>query len=287
MSKRSIDYTTKNDTDKIKVWRKKGIISEDIKGMNNISKNLKKIEKNMLKEYKNKGTIRNNYALLSKLARLYGNKKQHEYFKEKLSEYNNNIVKEKKNNIKDELYLERQEIKEKLDELHDKRLDNLSNNYRYLLLSLYYYQPPLRNDFIDMIIKKSNSLNNKNINDNKNNYYIQNKGYFIINSDKISSRVGNLHVKVNDKLNNIINESLDKFPRKYLLTNIRDIKKKMYKSAPLDIFKSIFKKPYTIKHFRQSYINHFYKNKSMNEKEEIAKNMRHSVNTAEVFYRKI
>ena len=61
----------------------------------------------------------------------------------------------------------------------------------------------------------------------------------------------------------------------------------MYKSAPLDIFKSIFKKPYTIKHFRQSYINHFYKNKSMNEKEEIAKNMRHSVNTAEVFYRKI
>jgi hypothetical protein len=290
--KRTIDYTTKHDTDKITVWRKKGIIPEDIKGMKNILKNLKKIEKNILKTYKNEGTIRNNYALLSKLARLYGDDRQHKYFKQQLSEYNSNIFKEKKNNKQDKLILKRSEIKEKLDELYDKRLDNLSKNYRYLLLSLYYYQPPLRNDFVDMeIIKnKLTNLDTKKINNKKDNFLVK-KGddmYFIINADKISSRVGGKHIKVNNTLKKIINESIEAFPRDYLLTNIRDVKKKMYTTAPLDIFKSIFKKPYSIKHFRQSYINDFYDGKkTMNQKEKLAENMRHSVNTAMIFYHKV
>ena len=97
----------------------------------------------------------------------------------------------------------------------------------YLLLSLYTYQPPLRMDYNDMAIVKTVPKNKKL------NYIWDNNGKYkiIIRNDKVIKSHGPLILDLNDTLNNIINDSLNSFPRDYILSTQNDGSKPLNKQG--------------------------------------------------------
>ncbi len=91
-------------------------------------------------------------------------------------------------------------------------------------------------------------------------------------------------------LNSIIDDSLIHFPRKYILSLIRDGNKPIGKQLFERLLTSCFTdKHVTLDSLRSAYITDKYNSKqfTMRQKEELAKKMRHSVNVASQIYHKI
>ena len=179
-----------------------------------------------------------------------------------------------------------------------KTITNLKEHNEYLLLSLLILQPPLRTNFYSSAILTNT---NKTKPDDKNNYLLlktvmgKNKGFYIVNSDKVSNTKKykmdpskNIIEIENPQLIEILNYSMQRFPRKYLFENekggkisedtLRAILRRVTKlnSINFDIMRSIFiSEKYRTTH------------KSVNQREKLAEQMRHSTTIASRAYFKI
>ena len=173
-------------------------------------------------------------------------------------------------------------------------IKTLTSHLQYILLSLLIYQPPVRTDFY----VTASFIKSKKDNDNIHNFIkIDRKGslkiFYIINKDKVTSTTTynmnkNLSkIEIKDKdLCKLIYDSYKRFPRKYLF----EINEKQI-SPPT--FLNWLRKITNVDNInndimRSSYINWFYSTeRNMNEKEELAHQMRHSIETAQRNYLKI
>lgn len=147
-----------------------------------------------------------------------------------------------------------------------------------LLLSMYTYLPPLRNDFNCIYLYKSKPKEFKHENYIK----LYDIPVLILNEYKTVKKNDILTKELPTDLINEINESLKIQPREWLFT---DREGKPYVVNSFNkwanrTFKKLFGKPLTISLIRHSYINSLDFNKlTVIEKENIAKDMAHTVNT--------
>ena len=180
----------------------------------------------------------------------------------------------------------KQEIETEKNELKKYTIEN-----RYLLLCMLTMQPPLRTNFYESckIIKSS-----KDINETDNLLLLSKKGIkltamYIINNDKVTERQQKFKLKENkeiiienEELIKILHDDYENRPRLYLFET-HD--KKPYKN----INETLLHKPLKINFdiCRSSYITNFYKiHPYKKERSELARQMRHDMDTAYTKYNK-
>ena len=163
----------------------------------------------------------------------------------------------------------------------------------YLLLNLLVYQPPLRTSYYTTAeIHKSGGYD-----ENKNYLFFKNtpnkkRCLYFVGKDKVSnaknfSSIESKTIEIEDtKLIELLNKSIEEKPRTYLLElNGKKISDKTLNKLLQEITKL---KGITLNMLRASYITYFYNsNPTMNDKKELAKKMRHSVQAGETFYFKL
>lgn len=179
----------------------------------------------------------------------------------------------------------------------DKFGPTIISHYQYLLLACMILQPPLRTDFY----RSATLLKKLTDDDGKNNYvYINKQGgknhvMFIVNKDKATNyrvykkdkNLSKIEIK-NQKLADLIAESFEKYPRKYLFEN-PTIQDKFNPQTILKYLRNITGlSAINDQMMRSIYITHFYsKNPTYGQKQELAHQMRHSVDVASMNYQKI
>lgn len=205
-----------------------------------------------------------------------------------------------------ELYMKR-ELCQGLDENEKKnyiiyedlliKLQSLINTYNkertykniisLLVLALYTLQPPLRNDYNDLIyITKDNQETDKT-----KNYILKSNSiyYIILNKDKVIKKYGRGEIPITNKiLINILDLYMDEYAttNKYLFENKNG---KPYTKRQIQyIINGYFKneqKTLNIYNLRSAYITNFYKlNQDIHSRVILGEQMRHSKNTAELIY---
>lgn len=179
----------------------------------------------------------------------------------------------------------------------DKFGPTIKSHYQYLLLACMIWNPPLRTDFY----RSATLLKKLTDDDGKHNYvYINKRGgknhvTFIVNKDKatnyrIYKKDKNLSkIEIQDqRLADLIAESYEKYPRKYLFEN-PEIKDKFNPQTILKYLRNITGlEAINDQMMRSIYITHFYsKNPTYGQKQTLANQMRHSVDVASMNYAKI
>lgn len=179
----------------------------------------------------------------------------------------------------------------------NKKLMNLINEYnanpslksiiKVLVLALYVLQPPIRNDYANIILINDE----KDETDKTRNYLLKSKDiyYIILNNDKVTSKHGRAEIPITNKLLlYILNLYLDRYAKnnKYLFENKN---KTPYTKKQIQyIINKFFKdegKTLNIYNLRSAYITNFYKNNlDLHSRNILADYMRHSKNTAELVY---
>ena len=255
-----------------------------------VHKNHKKINNHIMNSPYAIGTKRNYINLLGVILRELGYDKLYDGYNRLTSELNKQHDKQEKKQCmtdKEKInFVSHGEIKNKIDELDQYKNNSKIDNYKHLALSLYWYQPPIRNNYPDMIVAKGNPNNyisNGDMDQNEltkfmNNYYI------VINDDKVSNTYGSAVIDIVDnELTKILNNSFNKYPRTYVFEGIEPLN--FRKSFLPSLFDN---KNVSIDILRSSYITWFYgSNHSLADKEQLAYNMRHSKAVAELAYCKI
>ena len=169
-----------------------------------------------------------------------------------------------------------------------------TDHYKYLLLNMLVFQPPLRTSFYNSakVIKTISE------NDNINNFILINKRgklkvSYIINNDKAKNyRLYSINKNLSkidladEKLELLINNSFIQYPRKYLF---EVNKKPVSQETILNWLRCITMVPgINIDIMRSSYITNFYsENLNFNSREKLSKIMRHSVQVQSKNYYKI
>lgn len=172
--------------------------------------------------------------------------------------------------------------RQQLKRLFKKDYNNDNVNQQFLILCLYTMIPPLRNDYnnveiVDKIIDKENNYIIK----------IDDAYHFYLNKDKMNYKKGQQIFIFPDKLNRVIDMSLDKFDRKYLLCN--HFGNPLTKNNIAGILRRLYEdKNLSIVNLRSAKINHFYcLKKTTRQREKLANDMRHTYLTALRNYNKI
>jgi len=172
------------------------------------------------------------------------------------------------------------ELNKLLDDLkiiYEKDKTNNRANLAHLALALYVRQPPNRNIYSKMLFKRSTSCSNWVDLENK---------QIVINRDKISKHIGGARITLTPEIYDIIIDSLESYPREYILAKHNNPDKPLEYKALYNILKKIDKQ-LNIDSLRSSYITEFYKtNPTINQKNELATIMRHNRATQETFYNK-
>jgi hypothetical protein len=165
------------------------------------------------------------------------------------------------------------EIVKKRDELSKQE----NGSRRHLLLSMYTYIPPLRQDFNEVRIYRRSPK------EDKGNYIVLNtrQQRMVMNEDKTQVSYGRYEVVLPKVLVKVINASLKETPREYLFT---DLEGKAYIANSFTKFsnktlKDLFDNEHiSVSLLRSSYISAQDFNKlTEGDKEVLAKQMRHSV----------
>jgi len=234
---------------------------------------------------------------VAKYLKLFGNKKYADLYSKKGHEYMEKNIKHENQNKQDEKEIENyrnhQYFENILNNINYDEIKSIKSHYEYLLLSLLVLQPPIRTSFYTT----AKFLRKKDDNDNNNNYvWITKRGiikcYYIINNDKVKNtreysnkNLSKIEIE-NKNLCNLIYDSFIKFPRKYLFEHNE---KPISQNTILNYLRNITnvdKINFDI--MRSSYINYFYeKNRSMDEKQKLSNQMRHSVITQQRNYLKV
>lgn len=200
-----------------------------------------------------------------------------------------NIIRGKSDNLQSKKERENYMTYDELSGLMSKyeRYNTVDDMKAYLLLASIVYQPPIR----PAVYATSRIIHDESELNDTDNFIVmkQRSGYFYINNDKISKHTDDKIIKLSKDYHKVIKESLEYFPREYLFEyKTNDVHKKaMYL---LNKLQTITKNNYTFFMARQSYINHFYDsnpNASLNEKKVLARMMRHSYDTAMIYYKKV
>ena len=164
------------------------------------------------------------------------------------------------------------------DQIIKKRDELESGSKEKLILSMYTYLPPLRSDFNEVYLYKE-----KPVKSNYSNYiYFGQTPMLILNEYKTVRKNDVFQKELPNELYQEIEKSLKKEPRDWLFMD-RDgkpYKENSYNRWVNRTLKKLFNKPLTISLIRHSYINSLDFNKlTVIEKENIAKDMAHTVNT--------
>ena len=148
---------------------------------------------------------------------------------------------------------------------------------------MYTMQPPIRMKYKTMQIvnvlpknKKENYLLRKN-----------NRYFVVIRDDKVIKSHGSDQFELSNDLNNVIHESLEVFPRKYILSTQRDGDRPIGKQGFESLLRQCFSpQRVTVDILRSAYIPNFYSDArhSLKEKDELARLMKYSSKTAEREY---
>ena len=175
------------------------------------------------------------------------------------------------------------------------KINSLLEHNKYLILMLLVKQPPVRTNFYitaQFVTKPSD------IKDNQNYIYLKTiagkqKAFYIINKDKVSST---RTYKNNDELTyiDVTDESLtqllyDSYAKYQRVNLFESNKKQITDKTLLRYLRDITKvSGITIDIMRSSYITHFYEqNRTYKSRDVLAKQMRHSQQTATRNYNKV
>lgn len=162
---------------------------------------------------------------------------------------------------------------------------------KLLIVGLNTYQPPLRRNINDMVITKtiqnlSKRQNYLFVNENDNT-----KTRYIINNDKVSSKVNSKkfnELQLGQTARDIVLETLKNVPRKYLITQITNKDKPMSKQSYSKQIQEIFKEhgcSVSQNSLRKSYVSNLWsQNPTEKKKLETARLMRTSVNMLNEVY---
>ena len=231
---------------------------------------------------------------------LYNNgfKKDGEQYSNKGKQYSKKIADNTEENKLDEKeeqnFREHQYFIDLINNIDESKINNQSDDQKYLLLNLLVKQPPVRTSFYNT----AKFITKLKDNDNKNNFiHIDRRGKtkatIIINKDKASNyKEYNLNkdlskIKIiEDDLATLLYNSLTKYPPTYLFEYNN---KSISENTLLKWLRSITKiDKVNINMMRSSYITHYYENNpSYRLKNKLSKQMRHSVNTASKNYNKV
>ena len=175
-----------------------------------------------------------------------------------------------------------------------KLISDYNKHLEYLLLSLLIYQPPVRTSFYT----SCKIIRSKKDNDKINNFLLiskrgKDKAKYIINKDKATNyktfnmdkELSKINIE-NEKLVQLLHYSYEKFNRTYLFekNNI-----KMSDQQLLSMLRKITNiDKININMMRSIFVTqHYKKNINYNSKIELANKMRHSAETAAIYYNKI
>jgi BMFP domain-containing protein YqiC len=240
-------------------------------------------------------TIRANLNTLCQIFKKLKLDNMYDIYIKKVDTFVKKIQKDNENNplTGDHLdnFVEWSNILLKRDQLKKRYLKDKTNNYNnlsYVAYCLMTYQPPIRSEYCDMKIIHKSKDNNKS-----DNFYLitEKRNTVIINTDKVSSHIGSVKNIINsDDLKSIIKDSLEQYPRKYILSVVSNgelpMKYSSYYELLLEPFKNENKKV-SVDIFRKSFLTKFYSKVQQPKLEkQIAKKMRHSADTARSYYRK-
>lgn len=159
-------------------------------------------------------------------------------------------------------------------------------NIIHLILSLYSYIPPIRLEYSDMKIISDD----KNIDETKNYIMKSDSRYIVIlNNDKVTKTYGKIRYDITGELKTIINRSLENYPRDYLLTIPNNSTIPLNRQINYYLKEAFSPLNVGIQMIRSAYITHMYAENKMNisEKKKLALQMRHSKDTADLYYNKI
>lgn len=174
-----------------------------------------------------------------------------------------------------------------LKEVYDKLKSNYTKNNRafqdYLILSLYYLNPPRRNK--DYSLLKVVTVYNDKL-PNEYNYYDMKNKKFIFNNYKTAKKYNKQEIDVNEELSNIINEYIKELKIKnndYLLYNLMSNEPLLSTNAITLILNRIFNKKIGSSMLRKLYLSNRYSDKAKELIDDV-KNMGTSVATAQNNY---
>lgn len=238
------------------------------------------------------------FFTVGKYLKLFGNEKYGKMYSDKGYEYlvrNRDLEHENKQDDKEiENYRQRDFFINILEKTDTNDIQTQVGHFKYLLLSLLVYQPPLRTSFYI----SSKFMRKKNDNNKTDNYvWITKRGsvkvVFIVNEDKVKNTKkynSNMYLSYidveNAGLSKLINASFEKYPREFLFELNG---KPITQATLLSWLRDITGVPkINIDMMRSSYINYFYStSRNMKEKEVLSRQMRHSVITAQSNYLKV
>jgi hypothetical protein len=287
---------SKNHQDKIRTWLNnvpglKGSLDD----LDWVNKHHKKIYNYIKDTYTKKNSLKSHISTLGQVVKLLGNEKAYNEYSAESTAIQKQVSKQNKeqqtdpdrlNNFVcfDDIVKRRDEFGKRFEEAPNDNKLNLS----HLLLSLYTYQPPLRQDWKDVLITEKKPP----VNTDQNYLWKQKNGKYtlFLNHDKVTHAYGKAQFDLPDELNKIIDKSLERFPRKYVLSLIRNGEKPAGKQNFERLLTELFApRRVSIDLLRSAYIIDKYNDKKMSlaQKEELAKKMRHSASTAEANYNKV
>ena len=287
---------SKNHQDKVKTWLNNVPgIKGSLNNLNWVNKHHKKIYNYINDTYTKKNSLKSHISTLGQVVKLLGNEHAYNKYSAESTAIQHQVSKQNKEQQIDperlnnfvcfrDIVKRRDEFKKRFEEAPNDNKLNLS----HLLLSLYTYQPPLRQDWKDVLITEKKPP----VNTDQNYLWKQKNGKYILflNHDKVTHAYGKAQLELPAELNRIIDISLEMFPRKYVLSLIKNGEKPAGKQNFERLLNEAFApRKVSIDLLRSAYIIEKYKNKKMSlaQKEELAKKMRHSTSTAEENYNKI
>ena len=260
---------------------------DDSKLISTVIKNYDRILQ-VIETFTNLSTLRKNLYSLSKFCKLAGEEEKYHALSSRYIQLGKEI---REKNLLQERTPRQEEKQISFEEMiklrefyHKDRLRSLKDNYAYLIMSLVTLEPPKRLEIACMKINAEprsalyNSIWKKN-----------DRWVMKIDHDKVCKLQffkDNNELELSKELSDIIDESLDYFPRTYLLNDSLDCP--MRTSNLMYSIKRITPNGSTNNDFRSAYITHFYSQPhNLKEKADLALRMRHSKETAELSYCKI
>jgi hypothetical protein len=216
-----------------------------------------------------------------------------ERYREIMKEGNEEITEKKMSGKSEKEVPEWGEIIKMREEIEEKE----PYTQKHLIIALYTYIPPLRDDYGEVRIKypeeeesESEKSEDEEEEEEKGNEFDINTGELVIREYKTKKVYGEIRINIEKEypeLYRIILESLIKNPREYLITTKENKAKwEIYKKGRLsDRIKYIL--GYTINQIRSSYTTYIIDNKSKYTKKEVIKIYRimgHSAETALLHY---
>jgi hypothetical protein len=165
----------------------------------------------------------------------------------------------------------------------------------HLILCLYSYQPAIRNDYSDcpvVLLKDTKTAETRDIMFGSGNYLLeiaQDQFRLVLNDYKTIRHHGPTSIDMSTRCNNVIAESLQVFPRKFLLSQIKSLDKPMSRNYLTKFCSTGLFKGASVGSclLRKICVSNLFKDApSIAERDDLAKSMLHTAAMAQRTYEK-